>query len=477
MFRHGSGITTRRKPPDNWYDMRSTEAQLLEAELMNSTPEHVYSWLRNRAEMSDNDEQYDGDEELEESLLKRGSPLIDLGLARYGHSATVVRRLFLDERCGGENNGQILGGSGHASVGAGRLLRLAALSNRTLMKHGGTLEKMPLVLFTDDVVFSDLEPIREFVEAADPDEVLALFQNPTIDGEVLAKLYEKEAPFERLGEERWQELIAATIGNPRLRADYVGPMDGWAEYMHGRVFNEAWALAQRVPTTVRWSRLLVRLLDETSSECFSIKDKMAAIRRWNVPSSTGTEPRPNATEASQYGYLDDFGSMRLVLAKLMSESEVHDLKNHEDVAMRCAFYVYGRLTRQDLLDAFSKEPRFLLNYALENKAIWRRSETRETLHELCLQAAKPDSDLWFANAYRTRSDRLETEHPEWFRESHGEQRELPSQPGPSNELIALKAVQAVQGDILNQILALRSRITVLLGVACIAFALISFRKC
>ena len=77
--------------------MRSTEAQLLEAELMNSTPEHVYAWLKNRAEQSD-EESYSGDEELEGALLTRGSALIDLGLARYGCSVAVVRKLLSDKR-------------------------------------------------------------------------------------------------------------------------------------------------------------------------------------------------------------------------------------------------------------------------------------------------------------------------------------------------------------------------------------------
>jgi hypothetical protein len=82
-----SVCTAKTKPG---HEMRSTEAQLLEAELMNSTPEHVYGWLKNRAEQSD-EESYSGDEELEGALLSRGSALIDLGLARHGCSAAVVR--------------------------------------------------------------------------------------------------------------------------------------------------------------------------------------------------------------------------------------------------------------------------------------------------------------------------------------------------------------------------------------------------
>src|SRR5262245_28709331 len=80
---------------------RSVENQLLEAELMGCTPEHVYAWLKTRAATVDayaaegDEELEEGDEELEDALLRRSSPLIDLGLARYGFSIKVVKRLFV----------------------------------------------------------------------------------------------------------------------------------------------------------------------------------------------------------------------------------------------------------------------------------------------------------------------------------------------------------------------------------------------
>jgi hypothetical protein len=75
------------------------------------------------------------------------------------------------------------------------------------MEHRAFTKQMPRLLFSDDVLSSDLEPIREFVETAGQDEVLTLFQNPTINGEVLAKLYERASPFNAISEERWQYLV------------------------------------------------------------------------------------------------------------------------------------------------------------------------------------------------------------------------------------------------------------------------------
>jgi len=393
--------------------MRSTEAQLLEAELMNSTPEHVYAWLKRRAEAS-NGESYSGDEELEEAPLSRESDLVDLGLARYGFSGAVVRKLFSGDRRHSQGDAHILGRSDHAMLNMTRVLRLAVLSNRMLTKHT-LLERMPHILFGINWLSSDLEPIREFVTSAGADEIIALFHNPTIDDDVLAKLYKKERPFDSLSEERWQHLILASVGNPRLRAEYVGPMDGWAEYRHGCVFNEACALAEKVPTTKRWAEILVLLLQETSPEAFAIKDKMAVIQRWHVSASGEADAEPAEDSSSEDGYLDDFAAVRLVLVRLLSNSEIHGLRSHEDVAMRCAFYRYGNPTPEELREAHAREPKFLLNYALRNDAIWRRSETREVLRELCW-ADKSDHDLWFPNAYRDRSDRLKSEHPEWFQE-------------------------------------------------------------
>ena len=234
--------------------MPLTEERLLEAELMSSSPEHVYAWLKERAETTD-EYRYTG-ENLEQVLLSRESDLIDLGLARYGFSCAVVKKLFSGKSSQGGNAG-LPGRSGTQVQDKAQVLRLAALSNRMVVRLGG---RMPYHLFRDDD-WCDLEPICEFVTSANADEMFAIFQNPTIDGDVLNTLYAKERPFDRVTDERWEFLIMATAGNPRLRTGYVGPMDGWAEYKHDRVSDRAWALAEKVPVTDRWASKLQSCLN------------------------------------------------------------------------------------------------------------------------------------------------------------------------------------------------------------------------
>jgi hypothetical protein len=428
---------------------------------MSSTPERVYAWLKERAETT-GDYQYTG-EKLEQSLLSRESDLIDLGLARYGCSRAVVKNLFSGNPSREATAGMV-GRCGHRKPDMAQVLRLAALSNRMLVRLGA---KMPYHLFRDDSL-EDLEPIREFVTSADPDEVFAMFQNPTIDGEVLAKLYSRERPFDSVNDDRWEFLIRATLANPRLQAAYVGPMDGWAEYKHGQVFEKAWALAEKVPITNRWANVLVQLLEVVSPEVYLIKDKMAVIQRWQVGSCTETVEQP---DPSSDGFLDDFGTMRVILVRMLRNSEVERLKSHEDVALRCGFYRYGNPTQEDLIAGHAREPNLLLDHALWNDSVWSRKETRERLHTLCW--AERDLDLSFPNAYQEQSDRFEAEHPEWFKEdpSEGEKREH-----QSDLVNGWKAIHAGQADILKGLADMRTRMTIVFSIACFVLAAILFRR-
>jgi hypothetical protein len=74
--------------------MTSIEKTLLKAELMASAPEYVLAWLRARADSSNTEPLgIGGEDELELAFLTRGSGLIELGLARYGYSEVVIRKL------------------------------------------------------------------------------------------------------------------------------------------------------------------------------------------------------------------------------------------------------------------------------------------------------------------------------------------------------------------------------------------------
>jgi hypothetical protein len=392
--------------------MRSIKDQLLEAELMSSAPEHVFAWLRRRADAPD-EEACGGDDQLEAALLSRNSDLVDLGLAQYGRSVAVVRELFRRD-CGKERQeALLLPLPDDPASNRPKALRLAALSNRVFAKRPWWSEALPQSLFGLERHSMNLDPIREFVIAASDDELNALFKNPSVDTGILMRLYWKFEPFDSLSEEEWQRLIKATIGNPRLSTEYVGPDTFGAEPEHDRVFNAAWNLAEKVPITDRWARILESLLSRTVPTALSISDKFAVIQRWRPKPIEEPDAERVKNLSPQDGYLDGFGRLRLTLARLLSGLEIEDLKQHDDVAMRCAFYLYGRPTAKDLMEAHAKEPEFLLCYVINNETVWKMSETREALWEVCLHG-KSQTDITALDTFVRRAWHLQRQHPDWF---------------------------------------------------------------
>jgi hypothetical protein len=447
---------------------RSVKAQLLESELMNSTPEHVHAWLKNRAEEPDDRTEY-GDDEIEEALLTRNSPLIELGLARYGFSAKVINRLFTGSLRASPKEIRIVGSSEREIPNTPKLLRLAVLSNRRSYRFPKAL--------------CGLDAMREFLDSCDSDEMETVFRNPSIDEELLGSLYAKERPFDCLDDEKWRRFIIASIHNPRLRKDYTGPMDGWTEYLHRRVSDQAWKLAESVPRTKDWAEVLSPLLETIKPYSSSIKNPMSIIPRWRVETTSGHglegssegngEPAENGDldDFGTIGYLDDFGMIRLDLTRLMSTEAVNSLRTNEDIALRCAFYRFGRPTASEMQEAYERERKFFLNTALFNEAVWQKRETRELLHDLCWED-KGDSDpLHYPNYYRERHTRVSTDHPEWFGD------ETPEENGSSsNRTDPIDSILVRQMDLQNQITGLNSKLAAVLWIVIAMFLVMLVRR-
>src|ERR1700730_13452136 len=72
--------------------LEKDERRIREARLLVSRPEEVFKELRSYGAQAKAN--HYGDEQLEKSLLERGDPLIDLGLACYGSDKGVVGELY-----------------------------------------------------------------------------------------------------------------------------------------------------------------------------------------------------------------------------------------------------------------------------------------------------------------------------------------------------------------------------------------------
>ena len=126
---------------------------------------------------------FNSDSYLEQSLLARNDPLIDIGLARYAGQEEVVAALYQKSLAKPADHLQeryFLG------------LRIACLSNEVVTN--------PMVSFLENVLGN--EEFARLISEGESDERSALLTNPRIGDEVLEALYKNEGLFGSLSDER-----------------------------------------------------------------------------------------------------------------------------------------------------------------------------------------------------------------------------------------------------------------------------------
>jgi hypothetical protein len=183
------------------------------------SPEMAYQWLRSRTPDTSVYRNapcigVSGDHDHYETiLLERNDPLIDFGLARYGWSIEVAKKLY--ERLD------------HAAKCAMRAYHLS---------QGGPAE--PFL----EMDVSNEESLRELI---------AWIYNPYHGDDFFDDLFNKTGVFERLADDSYLTLIYLAGRNKRLSTPYESlSLDGWDEYRYHEVFHQAWKLARALDSAV-----------------------------------------------------------------------------------------------------------------------------------------------------------------------------------------------------------------------------------
>jgi len=272
--------------------MRTYESIILVAELIASSPDAVETKLRHRAAQSEQEWRNDLlDHACEDALRKRGHPLIDLSLARYGRYISTVVPLFV-------------------ASPPDSAVRLAILSNRNIGK--ALLASLPGDLFSSE------ENVQCRLLSASDIELAALFHNPSINNGFLIDLLEGEKEWAKIPDDRLLKIVSRLSHNERMAVEYeeeYDAKDGYGAYLHNRVFDAAWGLAERAPVTLAWARALQWLYDRAKPLSSSMKDPLTVAKRWHP----ATEDK--ASVSSDYscgspGHLSTFEHVRHGLARL-----------------------------------------------------------------------------------------------------------------------------------------------------------------
>lgn len=377
---------------------RDPKNVVLEAELMASSAEYVRAWLEENARKKTS-RLFGRDDGIDHALLKRGDPLILLSLARFSASADVVRT--------------ILNGPARSS----KALRLTVLMNETVGKL--SFRGIPAAFVED-------RNIDGFLAVLDAEEVTALFSNAALDDGFLIDFFEQKVTWQALDDERRLLAIQALQNNSRMQAPYDGPYDGHAEYTHNRVFAAAWELAGKVLVTAEWAAYLCWLYEKLPPEAYSIKNPLELATRW-MPDPADTERIESEKKSLEGGTLGVFAGMRKGIARLAvahaySQEERRALANHEDPAVRAAFYAGAPLTLEEIKAADQRDPLLSFEQMMWNPAVWRTKAHRKLLHHMAWDSKRdPKSYMDPQNIFEARLEYYRGAHSEWFKDEEADE--------------------------------------------------------
>lgn len=375
---------------------------LVTYQLLNSSPEAVFEWLKNNAPTSGSRIWYEDRDDLEDALRKRSDNLINLGLALYGWCPSTGRELFKSED---------------------EQIKKAALQGTTVYKE-----------VLSDSWIQDEGFLQNLLTLWNDELLSSLFGNSNIPDELLIQLYERTAPFDSLSEENWTTLIIFTIKNPRLSLKYDDSIiDGWAEYEHNKVFEAAWKLFTKLEKTPRNANLLSSLSSNLVPYYHLDFDILEIAAIWK----------------SNDEKLDDSLSLaRQSLIKIIPnyDDKFDVLKEHEDLAIRKGYYSnMSYPTQESIKEGFKKDGIEFVDAAMFNKNMFVKSDTRNALREACGKVPVHGSD--YISDFHSRCNYWASIHPEWFKGLFGD---LPFEDIPDRDVRVEKRIEYI-GDQLNDI--------------------------
>jgi hypothetical protein len=340
------------------------------ARLLALTPESVYRELHDYGEsISKHELGAHANEELEKALLGRADRLINLGLAQFGGSPSVVRLLYSQAKDGTGDPIQ------------DRAVRFAFLSNQV----------WPHRIFGRDQVLDEAE-IRRLASEGEGKEVWLLLRNPS-QRRLVDKLFNQEPPFNDLPNDRLRALVAYASGNPALSHDdsnRFGPdLEAWG------IQKGVYKLLKTAPVEKEWANVLFWLLYNLDRERAPYPDSnpMIVLNRWRALPIEKTKdddiygfPKGHWTHSLETG--QEFLCYMAAVFGAWSEPGVKPMKinylgsfDDPDQLMRCAYYGHAKLTPKQMELAAQRDGDAFMLAALCNDRMYS-TEARAKLEEL-----------------------------------------------------------------------------------------------
>lgn len=373
---------------------RSSLVLIKEAELLSGSADYVRSFYEQKANSNNRISSVDLDVIAELNLLAKGNEFIVITLAQYCLYEETLAKVF--SIATEQNN---------------LPLKLACLRNKSVGRREWSFTKLPLALFNGDA-----EAFRNWFGAISPIEIDELFSNETIDDGFLTNLLDIDNDLWRsLAEEDQRLLIRSLSRNKRISESYEGPMDGYAEYLHEKLFTTIWDLAKKLPVTSAWATALSSLLESTKDVRFEF-NSIEVAQRWYGQDRDVDAEKPKK-------FLDYFENVRYAIYKdSIKDLYGKDKSNkthfdHNDIAYRAgASEVLRMLTVDDIKYAYQKDGVIAVDYLIKNLSIWRDPALRDALRDISWDADREFNDYHMdcANTYKWMEEDVSKRYPNWF---------------------------------------------------------------
>jgi hypothetical protein len=329
----------------------------------------VYDYLKGYAAGGSDSSLWTPNSELEQGLLQRNDPLIDLGLAQYAGEKEVWKHLHKKAYQGPQNE---------QDRRYQRSLRIACFSNEL---QGRFLSRLPEAHLNEG-------EIKALVADDECEEELAvLLSNRTVDPKFVIELFKKEGVFEHLEEYKHLRLVHACAQNPLLATDTSnehGP-DMYFWDLQRAVVH----LLRTAPVNMHWLLNLHWLLGhlmrgDSHTPDDSIED---VLERWSkIPVE-----KPKA--GWDYGHTDEDSRDETLCMMAALYGHYHEKKsgkyerivvgdlNSPQLAYRCAAYACMKMMPQQVREAVNRDGSLVVLAAIRNTDLLWNKEVRAIIEQ------------------------------------------------------------------------------------------------
>lgn len=326
---------------------------------------------------------------LEYILYRRNLPLINLALAEYGRSGSVLARVYKR---------------------ADALTRVVACGNPSLFV-GETKSELRLFDEDDEVLF------WKIVRRGPLAELRAICENPHLTSgfyPALVSSWEGDedsqiAPENRLPDDRFKRVLLFLSRNPRISTPREDSeerhyLDGFSEYKYNELFTKCWELAKVVPADLEWAHVLSKLYSRLHRSYDVFDDVESILSRW----------RPN--DEKQFA---PTVSIREEIAAKFVKPTIKTL-NSDDPAIRRAFYSTFDPESNAFHDLdwaeWLERDDMCYFYLAQNCKIWRSSLGRAKLRGLLWHKSREDNNITDVGFFDQREEEYRKTNPEWFKD-------------------------------------------------------------